>query len=323
LARTITPPPEEDTLSLPEDAGSTLAAVNTVTDMVRSLHIRCVTAMLPDLFQSLGYTLLRSGTRRFLSRGVRTLALLVSLVSPAVADELPAAPQAGTQTSRETTPDFLFGRPRHQLGVSGGWLVASQSGGVFDFTRDLLTVNDGDFDTASMRFGFGRSLSPRLDLVAEIGYSGAKAASEYRDFVDNDDLPIVQTTQLSQAPLVVGLRLWLIPRGREISRFAWVANRFAPYVGVGGGTQWYRFRQAGDFVDFVDWSIFGDVFESSGWAATGHVLAGASIHLSRRLSMVIEARYLWANTALGRDFVGFEDIDLNGSHITAGIEVLF
>jgi hypothetical protein len=53
------------------------------------------------------------------------------------------------------------------------------------------------------------------------------------------------------------------------------------------------------------------------------VLAGASIHLSRRLSMVIEARYLWADTALGRDFVGFEDIDLNGSHITAGIEVLF
>ena len=310
-------------MSLPEDASSALSAVNTSIHMVRSLHSNCVTAMLPDLFQSLGHTFLQPGTRRFLSRGIRTLALLVSLASPAVADELPAAPQAGTQTSRETTPDFLFGRPRHQLGVSGGWLVASQSGGVFDFTRELLTVNDGDFDTASVRFGFGRSLSPRLDVVAEVGYSGAKSVSEYRDFVDMDDFPIVQTTQLSQAPLVVGLRLWLIPRGREVSRFAWVANKFAPYVGVGGGTQWYRFRQAGDFVDFVDWSIFADVLESSGWAATGHILAGASINLSRRLFMVIEARYLWANTPLGLDFYGFEDIDLNGSHITAGIEVLF
>ncbi len=37
----------------------------------------------------------------------------------------------------------------------------------------------------------------------------------------------------------------------------------------------------------------------------------------------VEGRYVWANTLLSRDFVGFDNIDLNGLRITVGIEYLF
>ena len=227
------------------------------------------------------------------------------------------------QPARRVDPDFLFGRPRTVVGVSGGWLAASQAGGIFDFTRERLTVNEGDFNTAALRFDVGRAVSPRLDLVAEVGFSRASVASEYRDFVDLDDLPIVQTTELTQAPVGATLRFWLTPRGREVGRLAWVPNRVALYVGAGGGTRWYRFTQFGDFVDFVDLSIFSDRLESSGWTLSGHAFAGGSVSLTRRLFLGVEARYVWARTPLSGDFVGFDNIDLNGVQATVGIEFVF
>ena len=227
------------------------------------------------------------------------------------------------QPPRQSAPDFLFGRPRTVVGVSGGWLVASESGGIFDFTRKFLTVDDGDFDTGTFRLTFGRSVSPRLDLLVEGGFSHATITSEYRDFVDSDGLEIVQTTELTQGPLAGSVRVWLIPRGREVGRFAWVPNRIAPYVGAGGGTQYYHFTQSGDFVDFVDLSIFTDRLDSSGWTPSGHVFGGASINLKRQVFATVDTRYVWANTPLSDDFIGFDTIDLNGLRIMVGIEYLF
>ena len=257
-------------------------------------------------------------------------AVLATLATPGTAraaDREPGAPETSgvtaAQPPRQAAQDFLFGRPRVVLGVAGGWLVASQSGGIFDFTRDRLTVDHGDFDTAMFRFEAGLSIGPRLDALAEVGVSGVSIASKSRDFVGADDLPIAQTTELKQTQVGGSLRLWLIPRGREVGRFAWVPSRFAPFVGAGGSAQWYRFTQFGDFVDFIDLSIFTDQLESTGWTASGHLFAGASVGVTRNLFVSIEARYIWADTPLSQDFVGFDNIDLNGFQATAGIEFVF
>ncbi|MEE2635981.1 MAG: hypothetical protein VYE68_01955 [Acidobacteriota bacterium] len=234
-----------------------------------------------------------------------------------------AAPTSAEQPVGAAEPDFLFGRPRGLIGATGGWLRASQSGGIFDFTRELLTVDDRAFDSTTGSFVLGRALRSRIDLLLEIGFSQATTVSEYRDFVDADDLSITQTTELSQAPLVGSLRFWLIPRGREVGRFTWVAHRVTPYVGLGGGTRWYRFGQFGDFVDVVDLSIFTDRLESSGWAGTVHVFAGTSFRLSKQLFAVIEARQAWSDTQLADDFIGFDNIDLDGLHVTGGVEFVF
>jgi hypothetical protein len=233
------------------------------------------------------------------------------------------AGQPVSQAPAPATADFLFRQPRGLLGVAGGWLVASQSGEIFDLVRGELTVGERDFDTAAVRFHVGRSIGPRLDLMAEVGFSRALINSEYRDLVDQDELPIAQTTELTETPVGGSLRFWLVPRGRAVGRFAWVPARVAPYVGLGGGTRRYRFIQFGDFVDFVDQSIFTDTLESSGWAASGHVFAGTSVNVSRPLFIDIEARYVWANTPLAGNFVGFDNIDLNGLQITGGVTFVF
>ncbi len=262
-------------------------------------------------------------------RAACLVAVVVSLATGTAraADDDPGAPETtgvtAGQPPRQSDPDFLFGRPRTVVGVFGGWLAASQAGGIFDFTRELLTVDERAFDTGALRFVAGRSIGPRLDVQAEVGFSRATVTSEYRDFIDTDDLPIVQTTKLTQAPVGGSLRFWLTSRGREVGRLAWIPNRIAPYVGAGGGAQWYRFTQFGDFVDFVDLSIFTDRLESSGWTASGHVFAGTSVSLTRQLFFGVEARYVWAGTPLSADFVGFDNIDLNGFQATAGIEVVF
>ena len=262
--------------------------------------------------------------------GICVITLLMTLAAGGTAraaDGDTGVPEAGVVTTgqppRRGDPDFLFGRPRAFLGVSGGWLIAPQSGGIFDFTRDLLTVEEGDFDTAVFRFEAGWSIGPRIDLVTEVGFSRATIPSEYRDFVDNDDLPIVQTTQLTQAPVGGGLRFWLAPRGREVGRFAWVPSRVSVYAGAGGGALWYEFTQFGDFVDFVDLSIFTGELQSRGWTASGHVLAGATVSLTRQLFLSVEARYRWAATPLSGDFVDFDNISLSGVQPTVGIEFVF
>ena len=53
------------------------------------------------------------------------------------------------------------------------------------------------------------------------------------------------------------------------------------------------------------------------------MLAGASISVTRRLFLSLETRYAWANSPLSGDFVGFDNIDLNGLQSTVGIEVVF
>lgn len=239
------------------------------------------------------------------------------------------APAASSQLPTSNEVDFLFGRPRWYFGLSGGWHRASQSSEVFDFARKQLTVDKGAFDGSMVRVALGRSVARRVDVVFELDVSGATVPSEYRDFVDNnytadksDDLPILQTTKLRQLPLTGSVRYWLKPRGREIGRYAWVPNRVAPYLGAGGGTQWYQFEQTGEFVDFRDYSIFNGLLRSDGWGATGHVFGGTSIKLSRRVFAGVEIRYSWSDTPLSKDFIGFDNIDLGGLRLTLGIELV-
>ena len=231
---------------------------------------------------------------------------------------------------QQTEPDFLFGHPRGFYGISGGWIQASQRGSIFDFVREQFTVDEGAFDSAMIRFAFGLALSPRTDLLFETGVNQATVPSENRKFLNDnntddtsDDYPITQTTQLKQVPLGVSVRYWLRPRGREVGRYAWVPHRVAPYVGIGGGTQRYRFTQEGNFVDYRDFVIFPGELHSQGWAASGHVFGGTSIKLTRRVFAGVEARYVWADTPLSNDFSFSDSIDLSGLRITGGIEFVF
>ena len=245
------------------------------------------------------------------------------LVALAFASLAPIGAEASATPPKSQDPDFLFGPPRFSAGFRGGWSVARAEGDLFDFTRELLTVGDGDFDAPTLGVDFALVLNQRLDVVFGFEYSRSSTTSEFRDFVGTDDLPIVQETTLTQFPLTASAKFYLVPRGHEISRYAWVARSAAPYVGAGVGLQWYKFEQLGEFVDFADLSIFEATLASSGWAPTVHVLGGVDVKLGRKMFLTVEGRYAWADAKLKDDFVGFDPIDLTGFGVTAGIYWIF
>jgi len=140
--------------------------------------------------------------------------------------------------------------------------------------------------------------------------------------VDNNRLPIEQSTLLRGANISGGLKFALTERGREVSRLAWVPRKFVPYVGAGGGAMWFQVRQNGDFVDYVDLSVFTDVFESKGWAPTAHAFGGVDVRVLRRAYVTFDARYTWASGNLGPDWIDFDPIDLSGLRLSAGFNFI-
>lgn len=217
----------------------------------------------------------------------------------------------------------MFERPKTIFGIRGGYVQPREGSDVFDFVRDLLTIDKGGFGGPLFAVDLGASVHPRLEIITGFEFSRGRARSEYRDFIDNDDLPIEQESSLQQHGLNASVRFLLVPRARNIGRLAWVPSRFTPYVGGGGGVTWWRFMQDGDFVDVNTFDIFTDTFESRGATSTVHALGGIDVRASRHLNLTFEGRYQWAKGRLDRDFVGFEPIDLSGLRLSAGVTLVF
>lgn len=237
-----------------------------------------------------------------------------------------AAPAAGQQQPPPTprpSPDFLFSAPDGSIAVRGSWLFARAGSDWFDFVSDHLTLEPDDFNVPGFGIDVSLAVAPRADIQFGFDYSRASISSEYRDFVDNNRLPITQATRLREVNLSGNIKFALTERGRGIGRFAWVPRRVVPYVGAGGGVLWFDVNQTGDFVDFVDLSIFTDVFQSRGWAPSAQMFGGVDLRLFKRLYVMFDGRYLWAAGDLGRDWIDFEPIDLAGFRLSAGINVVF
>lgn len=219
---------------------------------------------------------------------------------------------------------FLFKTPHGSFAVRGGFDYAIAGSDIFSFTTSQFTLNHSAFNAFTLGADLAIRLSPRVDAVIGSAYSGKSTPSESREFVEGpQNLPIRQTTTFQRVPVTASVRYYFLPRGRAIGRFAWVPASFTPYVGVGAGAMWYRFRQAGDFVDSETMAISTDSFTSSGFTPEAHATLGTEFSISPRFAITGEARYTWAKAQPGSDFVGFDKIDLSGIAATAGLAVRF
>lgn len=261
-----------------------------------------------------------------MGRLMLVLALAAAAASPAMGQErqsdeaLQRPPVAAVGGG---TPDFLFGRPDGWVGIRTGRLFSRAGSDWYGFVTDQLTIDRDDFAATDLSADIGVTLSRRADIVAGLGFTSSAIGSEYRRFVDNNRLPISQQTRLRTVGLTSSVRMALWDRGRQIGQLAFVPRRVVPFVGAGGGALWYRLEQAGDFVDFVDLSVFDARFESRGWAPTLHVLAGVDVRVARRLNVTVDGRYQWAAATLNSTWVDFDPIDLSGVRVTAGVNVVF
>ena len=231
------------------------------------------------------------------------------------------APIAAAQGSGD---GFLFNSPRGSFSIHGGYALARAASDIFSEATTQLTLDKNDFNSFSIGGDISYSVTPRFDLVFGGDYSAAKQDSEFRDWVDNNDQPIEQTTTFKRAPLTVSLKYYLGERGREVSQHAWIPSKYSPYLGVGGGGMWYSFRQKGDFVDFQDLEVFFAEMQSSGWAPTGHAMAGLDYTMGPWIAFTAEGRYTLGKATLDpEDFEGFDKIDLSGFAATLGFRVRF
>ena len=221
------------------------------------------------------------------------------------------------------SPDFLFGRPHGTVAFRTGRMMASAGSDLFTFVQDQLTVDRKDFNAPALGLDLDWALTPRVSGMAGFDFSRSRTNSEYRNMVDNNRLPIQQSTELREANLSGSIKLALTPRGREVSPHAWIPSTVTPYVGAGAGVMHYDFSQYGDFVDFTDTSVFGHTYDSSAWAPSAQVFGGVDVKAWKRVYFSGEARYLWSHADLGVDFSGFRPIDLSGLHVTGGVRYMF
>ena len=241
-------------------------------------------------------------------------------LATAVAAAAALAPPAGAQA---TADGFLFGRPRVTLTLRGGYDRPFARGALFDDVVNQVTLGRSAFGGAGLNAELAVALSPRVDLAFAGGFASSARGSEFRRFVDDDDLPITQTTSLRRAPVGVSLKAYLAPRGRAIGRFAWIPARVAPYVGAGGGAVYYRFGQQGSFVDFNTLDVFDTEYQSAGWAPAGFAYGGADWSLSPRLVLSGELRYTAARGSLDGDYAPYDRINLSGAAVNVGLGVRF
>ncbi len=254
---------------------------------------------------------------------VGACAALILLATPAAAQDTGPVAFTQTSTAAPSSPDFMLGRPRAMIGLRGNWHMATAGSDIFDFVTDQLTLEKKNFNTASLGVEFAGNLTPRLDLVAGMDFNRTETPSEYRRFIDNRGLPIEQTTQLNQLNFTGSLKVALLPKGRNVSRLAWIPRTVVPYAGAGGGIGSYAFRQFGDFVDFQDNRVFADRFTSNGWAPLAHVFGGTDVQVFRRMVVSVEGRYTWSHANLDQDFIDFDPIDLGGFKFGAGFHFVF
>ncbi len=221
------------------------------------------------------------------------------------------------------------------IGVRGNWFMASAGSDIYDFVTEQLTLDKSDFNGASFAADVSVYAAPRFEVVGGFDITGQTMPSQYRGFSETvrdstTTIPISQTTELQQMFFTGSVKFGLLPRGREISRLAWIPRTVVPYVGAGGGVAHYEFSQRGDFVDFATYNpaqgtftIFTDTFESKGWAPSAHAFGGADILLIKRLYLSLEGRYTWVHADLDEDFIDFQPIDLGGLRFGVGINFMF
>ena len=230
---------------------------------------------------------------------------------------------APAETHAQSGDGYLLNQPRMTLKFESGYVFSRANSDIFDFVIGQHTLSPQDFQAPYFGAELGFRANEKVDLTFAFGFQETSSQSEFRDWVDEDDLPITQVTALSQVPFTVGAKIYPLSRGRSIGNFAWVPSAVAPFVGVSTGLVSYSFEQYGDFVDQDTFDIFyGDFLsENVGWLTRAS--AGLNISVGPRFLFSLEGRYNWAKARMDGDYYDFGQIDLDGFQLIGGLAVRF
>ena len=216
---------------------------------------------------------------------------------------------------------FLFRAPVATMSVYGGYAQPLATGGVFALATSELTLGRSDFGSGNFGVDLTFAVAPRVEIVFALDRSSSRTRSEYRDWLDNNDLPIEQTTALQRVPITAGVRYYLSDRGRTVGSVAWIPARLVPFVSAGGGVMRYKFEQVGDFIEQPSLNIFSERLTSTGWTGVMQAGAGAQWTLNQRVNLTGELRYQRASgngDQPNGDFSGYK-VNLSGVSTMIGL----
>jgi len=229
-----------------------------------------------------------------------------------------------------------------------GYFLPKASGGpdsLWTIELDQMSFKKSDFNGTYMGFSYeyfaNRFLSFELSLdtyskrkagfyLDYVGYSLPEGDFAFPASLFEGAFDIAHSFNVSMTPLQLSAKIY--PMGRR--------NRIVPYLGGGVSATFWTAGLRGEIVDFTDeWiytdpdigdvSIFGisqvDARQSTRVAWGYHAFAGLMVPIGNRVTVSAEFRYQSAKGKFSDNgaFVGYEDFDLGGYALTAGLNYWF
>jgi hypothetical protein len=242
--------------------------------------------------------------------GALVCAVVAGAARPAYAQR-PAPAVGRSQDVQFQTFNFLFGGffPKGEGSrTEGDVLIAnldpsSPSAFLFDINAFKGVTFGGEWLLPIGKF---------IEVGAGVSYSSKTVPSTYLYFSDSDGTEIDSDLQLREVPLAFTVRV--LPLGSR--------SAIQPYVGGGLDVIFWKYSEAGEFIDFSQgMAIFEDTFEESG-TSTGPVFLTGARFVHGGFSVGGEFRWHWAEGDLSTDFAG-PKIDLGGMTFQATVGARF
>jgi hypothetical protein len=227
-------------------------------------------------------------------------------------------PRALTNSYLNTHPDSLWTIELDQMSFA----PKDYNGGIIGISYDYFASKNISLALSvdgynKSNFGFYNDWV--LNTLTEGDF-----AFPFEFYLGND---ILHSFRVSITPVELSLKL--LPLGRRA--------KIIPYVGGGASMVFYGVRMFGDMVNFSDAFIYpdpdlGDVTiypvesvnsRDRGTAFGWHAFGGIQVPIGFRATIEAEVRYRAAKGQLGGLFQGFDDLELGGLALTAGISYWF
>lgn len=249
---------------------------------------------------------------------MRRWSLMVLFVAFLAASAMPAPAQS---------PGAIGGSVKMRL---GGFMPTGQSE-FWDVTEQVFTLSTGDLNGVMLGGSYVASLGNYVELGFNLDWYEATARSAQRGFTDDFGNPILHDTTLGLIPLTMDVRF--LPGGRYAtrgSRGQYKVRKPVPYLGLGGGANFWRYEEVGDFAvedpfSPTGFSVVFDRLEDTGTAFEVHVMGGVEFPISPAWSLLGEARYSWSEATPSGAFAPLQQgrLDLGGWSLFFGGSVQF
>jgi outer membrane protein with beta-barrel domain len=190
------------------------------------------------------------------------------------------------------------------------------AGDVLVEDLNSLAFKIGDFTSGQVFGEWLIAFGPHVEASAGLGYYQGSTSTVYADLTHPNGTEIEQELRLRMAPITAMVRF--LPIGRP--------SGIQPYVGIGLSALPFRYSEAGEFVDYSDFSTFRNRYVATGTAIGPVWTIGARFPIKGDIwGLTTEWRYQLGSGDTGGLAKGFlnDKIDLSGSYLNFGMLVRF